>query len=108
MDLKLNGKVALVLGASRGLGGAIAKMLAEEGASVIGVARNTSSIDEWSKTLSIKSYKCDLSNSTAVEDLIKFASKSSASLSFEVLVISILVVWDNILSVLIIWFFSDT
>ena len=42
MDLKLNGKVALVLGASRGLGGAIAKMLAEEGASVIGVARNTS------------------------------------------------------------------
>ena len=35
MDLKLNGKVALVLGASRGLGGAIAKMLAEEGASAV-------------------------------------------------------------------------
>ena len=80
MDLKLNGKVALVLGASRGLGGAIAKMLAEEGASVIGVARNTSSIDEWSKTLSIKSYKCNLSNSTAVEDLIKFASKEKVSI----------------------------
>ena len=80
MDLKLNGKVALVLGASRGLGGAIAKMLAEEGASIIGVARNTSSIDEWSKTLSIKSYKCDLSNSTAVEDLIKFASKEKVSI----------------------------
>ena len=80
MDLKLNGKVALVLGASRGLGGAIAKMLAEEGASVIGVARNISSIDEWSKTLSIKSYKCDLSNSTAVEDLIKFASKEKVSI----------------------------
>ena len=80
MDLKLNGKVALVLGASRGLGGAIAKMLAEEGASVIGVARNISSIDEWSKTLSIKSYKCDLSNSTAVENLIKFASKEKVSI----------------------------
>ena len=40
--------------------------------------------------------------------LIKFASKSNASLSLDVVVISNFLVWDNILSVLIIWFFSDT
>ena len=58
MDLKLNGKTALVLGASRGLGGAITQMLAQEGANVIGVARKTSTIDEWSKNYPISSYKC--------------------------------------------------
>ncbi len=40
MDLQLNGKTALVLGASKGLGRAIAEALAEEGAKVITVARS--------------------------------------------------------------------
>jgi len=39
MDLQLDGKTALVLGASRGLGRAIADSLAQEGAQVITVAR---------------------------------------------------------------------
>ncbi|RVT86939.1 SDR family oxidoreductase [Rhodobacteraceae bacterium CCMM004] len=39
MDLGLTGKRALVLGASRGLGAAIARALAAEGAEVIGAAR---------------------------------------------------------------------
>jgi 3-oxoacyl-[acyl-carrier protein] reductase len=42
MDLQLNGKTALVLGASRGLGRAIAESLSAEGADVITVARSTS------------------------------------------------------------------
>jgi 3-oxoacyl-[acyl-carrier protein] reductase len=40
MDLQLEGKTALVLGASRGLGRAIARSLAGEGAAVITVARS--------------------------------------------------------------------
>ena len=40
MDLQLEGKTALVLGASKGLGRAIARSLADEGAKVITVARS--------------------------------------------------------------------
>lgn len=42
MDLQLDGKMALVLGASRGLGRAIADSLGSEGADVITVARTAS------------------------------------------------------------------
>jgi len=47
MDLGLHDKRALVLGASRGLGAAIARTLAREGATVIAAARNTAAIDAW-------------------------------------------------------------
>jgi 3-oxoacyl-[acyl-carrier protein] reductase len=45
MDLGLSGKRALVLGASRGLGAAIAAALAAEGAHILAAARNPASID---------------------------------------------------------------
>lgn len=44
MDLQLNGKAALVLGASRGLGRAIAESLGQEGVDVITVARSADDI----------------------------------------------------------------
>ncbi|KQU51431.1 3-oxoacyl-ACP reductase [Bosea sp. Leaf344] len=47
MDLGLHNKRALVLGASRGLGAAIARTLASEGATVIAAARNTGAIAQW-------------------------------------------------------------
>mgnify|MGYP000438606125 CR=1 FL=1 len=47
MDLELTGKRALVLGASRGLGMAIAKSLAFEGATVLAAARSRDKIDAW-------------------------------------------------------------
>jgi 3-oxoacyl-[acyl-carrier protein] reductase len=47
MDLGLHDKRALVLGASRGLGAAIARSLAAEGASVIAAARNVAATDAW-------------------------------------------------------------
>lgn len=51
MDLGLTGKHALVLGASRGLGAAIARTLAEEGASVIAAARSPDKIQMWTRQL---------------------------------------------------------
>ncbi|GBR68619.1 SDR family oxidoreductase [Gluconobacter kanchanaburiensis] len=47
MDLGLNGKTALVLGASRGLGRAIAAGLCAEGATVLAAARHPSDIEAW-------------------------------------------------------------
>lgn len=47
MELELSGKRALVLGASRGLGAAIAQELAGEGATVLGVSRSGTGPGDW-------------------------------------------------------------
>ena len=52
MDLGLKGKVAMVGGASRGLGYAVAEALAREGASVSISSSNQASIDEAAKRIS--------------------------------------------------------
>ena len=46
MTKKLEGKVALVTGASRGIGYAIAKMLAGHGAHIIAVARTVGGLED--------------------------------------------------------------
>lgn len=51
MKLGLDGKRAIVLGASKGLGAAIALALANEGAHVIGAARSTDAIEALGSTL---------------------------------------------------------
>jgi 3-oxoacyl-[acyl-carrier protein] reductase len=48
MDLGISEKRALVVGASRGLGEAIARTLAAEGASVVAAARSVDAIAAWS------------------------------------------------------------
>jgi 3-oxoacyl-[acyl-carrier protein] reductase len=52
MDLGLKGKVAMVAGASRGLGFAVAEALAREGAIVSMSSTNLASIDEAAKRIS--------------------------------------------------------
>lgn len=52
MDLGIKGKTALVLGASQGLGAAIAAKLAEEGANLVLVARNGEALERSAKELS--------------------------------------------------------
>ncbi len=52
MDLGIQGKTALVLGGSQGLGEAIAEKLAAEGANLVLVARNTDALEANAKRLS--------------------------------------------------------
>jgi NAD(P)-dependent dehydrogenase (short-subunit alcohol dehydrogenase family) len=51
MDLKLSGKVAIVTGASRGIGRAIAQTLAAEGMKLSLVARSKDQLEELSRSL---------------------------------------------------------
>lgn len=67
MDLELTGKRALVIGASRGLGAAIARELSAEGAQVAGVSRSASGAAAWPMLA------CDLGAPDAAETIAAFA-----------------------------------
>jgi 3-oxoacyl-[acyl-carrier protein] reductase len=75
MKLGLDGRKALVLGASKGLGAAIAIALANEGVEVIGAARSTELIEALNEKLdegaagSIRSVKLDLADRSSVDAL---------------------------------------
>ncbi len=58
MELHLEGKVALVTGASSGIGRATARLLAEEGADVAVVARNESRLRELAHQIETLGQKC--------------------------------------------------
>lgn len=76
MNLGIDNKKALVIGASRGLGKAIAIALAEEGCSVIAAARSVDKIEEWTRSLpagpasKISPAKLDLSDRQSVDLLV--------------------------------------
>ncbi|HEY4201966.1 MAG TPA: SDR family oxidoreductase [Devosiaceae bacterium] len=76
MKLGLDGKRALVLGASKGLGAAIAVSLANEGVVVTGAARSVEEIDALGKQLHadakgrIVARRLDLSDRTSVDALV--------------------------------------
>ncbi|MGN6096952.1 MAG: SDR family oxidoreductase [Bosea sp. (in: a-proteobacteria)] len=75
MDLGLVGKRALVLGASRGLGAAIARSLAAEGAHVIAAARSNDVTEGWIAALPaeqrarVRAAKLDLADLASVDAL---------------------------------------
>jgi 3-oxoacyl-[acyl-carrier protein] reductase len=69
MDLGIAGKRALVLGASRGLGRAIATALAAEGAEVVLAARNRERLADVAAALHGRPETVDLSDPPSVERL---------------------------------------
>jgi NAD(P)-dependent dehydrogenase (short-subunit alcohol dehydrogenase family) len=71
MNYKLKGKVAVVTGASRGIGESIVRHLDSHGASVVLVARSTEKITEISRTLENPSLvvPVDLSEETSVKTI---------------------------------------
>ncbi len=73
----LAGKTALVTGATGGIGGAIAKALADQGANVLITGRNEAKLKELSNTLGGKAHAvvADLSSSDAIDILIKDAEE---------------------------------
>jgi len=69
--LDLSGKTALVCGASQGMGLSTALMLAEHGATIIGVARNLSRLENALSTISNKHcFSADFSDLNSVRQLI--------------------------------------
>jgi len=74
MNLGLQKRRALVAGASRGLGQAIASALAAEGADVTAVARNVDRLNQLAASAAagpgtITAHACDLSDPAAIEGL---------------------------------------
>ena len=81
MDLGLKGKKAVVTGASRGIGRAIADLLAEEGADVAICARGADQVAETVKALEAKGVKAfgkavDIADGAAIRAFVKEAGEA--------------------------------
>ncbi len=74
---RLAGKTAIVTGAGRGIGNAVARRFAEEGAKVILISRNPASCGGAADSInaefpdSCKAFPCDVADAAAVEACIK-------------------------------------
>ncbi len=67
-SFKLDGQVALVSGASRGIGAALARSLGEAGAVVHGFSRTGSTGS--SSSIPVEFHSCDVSSKSAVKELV--------------------------------------
>jgi len=70
MDLQLNGRRAVVAGASRGIGRAICGRLASEGADVLALARGAAGLAQLARELQVETAVCDV---TEAADLRRLA-----------------------------------
>ena len=71
------GKIAVVTGASAGIGEAIAKDLARNGINVVGLARRSEKIEEFAASLSdapgqVYAKKCDVSDSKSIDEAFEW------------------------------------
>jgi len=97
MQIDLAGRVALVTGATRGIGRAIAQSLEESGAAVAAVGRDAARAESVASELGGKArgFGCDVSDVAAVVSLL--ASVESAMGSLDILVNNAGITRDNIL-----------
>jgi NAD(P)-dependent dehydrogenase (short-subunit alcohol dehydrogenase family) len=76
MDLELKGKVSIVTGGSRGIGLAVGRLFAAEGAKVALVARNRAALDGAAAQISgqgggaAKGFVCDTTDDAAVKKMV--------------------------------------
>jgi 3-oxoacyl-[acyl-carrier protein] reductase len=73
MDLGLKGRRALVMGGSRGLGKAVAEVLAGEGARVAICARDAGRVAATAAEIGVEGLVCDLSIPGAADSLVRKA-----------------------------------
>ena len=77
-EFSLDGKVAIVTGASRGIGKAIALIMAEAGADIVAAARTASDLEQTAKEVRQLGRKClvvptDVTNLKQVENMVEKA-----------------------------------
>ena len=68
--MKLENQIAIVTGAGRGIGKAIAEAYAAEGAQVVCAARSVDEIDKVAKTIGGSAIPCDVSDEKSIQSLI--------------------------------------
>ncbi|CAB3384001.1 Hypothetical predicted protein [Cloeon dipterum] len=87
---RLQGKVGVVVGASEGIGAAIARQLADEGAVVVPVARNVAKIQEWAAEWlrekgvegRVHPLQCDNTREEDIDRVVAFVEKTFGKLHF--------------------------
>ncbi len=86
IDFELDGKVAIITGASRGLGRASAIALIEQGVRVLAVARSLDALEELQSSASdsVQIRQCDMLDADAVAELPKAAIDAFGSLDIVV------------------------
>jgi hypothetical protein len=85
MDLQLKGKTAVITGATRGIGRAIAELFADEGADVAICARNEGQVAEAVKALQAKGVKAfgqavDIADGPALKGFVNAAAEALGGL----------------------------